>query len=146
MDYIAYESAGSLYATITRYINQDGMYIVSTPTHYVVIEINNKQVFFCDNHTKQPIPAAASARLGHTVVTIHKVWVREVVEPEPIHIVSEVIDVGCSNKIIYFDKVTSYSDGNVIKDEIGKIKYRSMEELDFIYNKFVKVVEELNNQ
>src|SRR5262245_55133145 len=48
---------GSLYRTITTYIREDGMYVVEVPNHFVCIEIKDKQVYFCDNHTKEPMPA-----------------------------------------------------------------------------------------
>jgi hypothetical protein len=72
-DQIFIEPGGSLYSTIVRNIQKDGMYIVTLPRHFVCIEIKDKQAYFCDNHTKEPIPAASSARLGMKVVSIHKV-------------------------------------------------------------------------
>jgi hypothetical protein len=81
--------AGSLFMVITQLVVQDkdgsndGMYIVTLPKHFVTIEVNNKKVYFCDNHTKEPISAAASARLGQAVVGLHKVTKRK--EAEIVH-------------------------------------------------------------
>lgn len=63
----------SLFSTIISIVDRDGMYIVTLPNHFVVLEIKNKEVFFCDNHTKHPIKAASSARLGQEVIAIHRV-------------------------------------------------------------------------
>ena len=67
-------SGGSLYGTLVRLAKSDGLYIVTMPSHFVVIEISDRKAYFCDNHTKNPIPAASSARLGQSVVTAHKVF------------------------------------------------------------------------
>lgn len=44
--------------------NMDGMYIVQVPKHVVAIEVKEGKILFCDNHTKEPMNAANSARLG----------------------------------------------------------------------------------
>jgi len=78
--------AGSLYGTLIRLaVSGDGMYIVSVPNHYVAIEVNERKVYFCDNHTKEPMPAAASARLLQKVLAVNQVFKRpETVIPPPI--------------------------------------------------------------
>ena len=63
----------SLYGSLVQLVNKDGMYIFTLPKHFICIEVKDKQIHFCDNHTKSPIRAASSARLGQTVVAIHKV-------------------------------------------------------------------------
>jgi len=79
----AVQSFGSLYRTLVTLVRDDGMYIVTIPKHFVCIEIKESKIYFCDNHTKEPIPAASSARLGMTVVAIHKVTAKEKL-PEPV--------------------------------------------------------------
>ncbi len=75
----------SLFRTVTMIVHEDGMYIISTQTHFFCIEVNNKKVYFCDNHTKEPIPAASSARLMAKVITCHRVTkVQQVEPPKPI--------------------------------------------------------------
>jgi hypothetical protein len=64
---------GSLYRTLISIVSQDGMYIVSSETHYWCIEVKDKKIYFCDNHTKEPIPAGSSARLNNEVKTLTKV-------------------------------------------------------------------------
>ena len=79
------EPAGSLYGTLIRLAtNGDGMYIISVPNHYVAIEVNERKVYFCDNHTKEPMPAAASARLLQKVTAVNQVFKRpETIIPPP---------------------------------------------------------------
>lgn len=86
-------AVGSLYRTLTTLIGNDGMYIVTIANHFICIEIKDKKIYFCDNHTKEPIPAASSARLGQTVLDVHKVWknpdyVEETPKP-PVHQISQ---------------------------------------------------------
>lgn len=72
-DQFPYPALGSLYVTLTRIVNDDGMYIVTLPNHFVCIEVNNRKIYFCDNHTKQVMPASSSARLTQKVNAVHKV-------------------------------------------------------------------------
>lgn len=87
-DQIAYDKSSTLYGTLVRLVNDDGMYIVSLETHFVCIEVQDKKIFFCDNHTKEPMPAASSARMMQKVMYVHKLVKRQetVIEkpkPEP---------------------------------------------------------------
>jgi hypothetical protein len=66
----------SLYRALISLVNKDGMYIVMVPAHFVCIEVREKKVYFCDNHTKEPIPAASSARLDMKVLSCYKVTKR----------------------------------------------------------------------
>jgi hypothetical protein len=63
----------SLYSAIMSIVQHNGVYIVQLEKHYVCIEIIDKVVWFNDNHTKEPMPAASSARLMNGVVSISKV-------------------------------------------------------------------------
>lgn len=63
----------SMYSAIMSIATQDGIYIVQLETHYVCIEIQDRKVWFNDNHTKEPMPAASSARLMQGVVSISKI-------------------------------------------------------------------------
>ena len=72
-DCIQEAGAGSLFRTLTTIVGRDGMYIVMVPNHYVCIEVKDKKIYFCDNHTKEPIPAASSARMMQKVDAIYRV-------------------------------------------------------------------------
>ena len=77
-------AGGTLFGTIAGIAHVDGIYIISTlkPNHFVVIEVVDKKCYFCDNHTKEPIPAASSARFMHKVDSCYKVTQREVLPAE----------------------------------------------------------------
>lgn len=66
----------SLYSALVSIAAYNGIYIVQLETHYVCVEIQDKKIFFCDNHTKEPMPAASSARLMNGVVSISKVEIK----------------------------------------------------------------------
>jgi hypothetical protein len=82
-DTINRDSEGmSLYRSLVNLANSDGMYIITLEKHFVCIEVRDKKIYFCDNHTKEPIPAASSARLMLKVEAVHQVIEREK-QPEP---------------------------------------------------------------
>lgn len=66
----------SLYFIITQIVDTNGIYVITIPKHFIVIEVQDKKVFFCDNHTKEPIPASSSARLMSTVLACYRVFER----------------------------------------------------------------------
>jgi hypothetical protein len=80
-------AASTLYGSLIRLVNNDGLYIVTVTGHFVCIEVSNRKILFCDNHTKQPMPAASSARLQQACKAIHKVTKRR----EPVLTSSKVI-------------------------------------------------------
>lgn len=92
---------GSLYSTLVMHSNNDGMYIVTVPNHFVCIEVNDKKIYFCDNHTKEPMPAASSARLLQRVLAVHKVTKRR----EPV-LIGTSIEVGVT-KYSYCIQITT---------------------------------------
>lgn len=85
-------AGASLYRTLISLVRHDGMYVVTITGHYVCIEVKDKKIYFCDNHTKEPIPAASSARLGMQVIAVHKVIEREKPPepPKPVLVSSEI--------------------------------------------------------
>lgn len=85
---------GSLYRQLVTISRSDGFYIITVPNHFVVIEVKDKQIYFCDNHTKEPISASASARLMQAVVACHKVSKRaDYKEPELPKLLSSKLEV-----------------------------------------------------
>jgi hypothetical protein len=66
----------NLYTTLISLVNRDGIYIVAVASHFVCIEVADRKIFFCDNHTKEPMPAASSARLLQPVKAVCKVTKR----------------------------------------------------------------------
>ena len=68
--------ATTLYGTLVRLSQADGLYIVTVTGHFVCVEVRDKIIYLCDNHTKKPIPAGASARLLQQVKNVNKVYKR----------------------------------------------------------------------
>lgn len=63
----------SLFSVLTSLVNQEGIYIVMIPRHFVCIGVKERQIYFCDNHTKEPIKAESSARLSQSVECLYRV-------------------------------------------------------------------------
>lgn len=80
-------AASTLYGSLIRLVNSDGLYIVTVTGHFVCIEVSQRKILFCDNHTKEPMPAASSARLQQSCKAIHRVTKRR----EPVLTSSKVI-------------------------------------------------------
>lgn len=110
--------ANSLFGTLIRLAPSEGIYIVTVTGHFVVIEVADKKIFFCDNHTKEPMPAAASARLQQKVKAVHKVVKRR----EPVLLQSKTLS-----------RRNNMSDG--IEIEISKVYIYDIEK----YNRTVAV-------
>jgi len=69
-------------ALITLAPKGNAQYIVTVPNHFVCVEVADNKIYFCDNHTKDPIPAASSARLQMLVISVHRIVKRkDFVEP-----------------------------------------------------------------
>lgn len=81
------EPSTTLFGTLVRLSSNDGTYIVTITRHFVVIEVNEKKIYFCDNHTKRPMPAASSARLQQRVKAVHRVTKRR----DPILLTSKIV-------------------------------------------------------
>lgn len=91
----------TLYSTLVRLAKSDGMYIVTVPNHFVAIEVKEGKAYFCDNHTKEPIPAGSSARLLQQVLNVNKVFKRpDTVIEKPKPVVEIVKPVEPSNTVL----------------------------------------------
>ena len=129
-DSVSVAAGNSLYGTLVRLANEDGMYIVTVPNHFVVIEIANKKAYFCDNHTREPIPAGSSARLGQAVISAYKVIKRpEPVKPPEPKLIMTSYNVIISNNRLCVDRVLLYDSGDNKKEEMGYIKAKDDKEL-----------------
>lgn len=84
--------ARTLFGILNTIVESDGNYLIEVPGHVVIIQVKDKKIFFCDNHTKDPIPAENSARLMQQVTQLHlleKIPVVEPPQPPPIEPPSE---------------------------------------------------------
>ncbi|MET0786289.1 MAG: hypothetical protein ABWY25_06245, partial [Paenisporosarcina sp.] len=87
----AIPTASTLYGTLVRLAPRDGLYIVSVTGHFIAIEVADHHIYFCDNHTKEPMPAASSARLQQQCKAVHRVEKRR----DPVLLSTEIVpDIG----------------------------------------------------
>lgn len=120
---------GSLYATFMGLIGSDGMYVIIIPKHVIAAEVRDEEIFLIDNHSKQPINAAHSARLMQKVEAVYKV----VKKAEP-KLIREYIKVMKTNlQVLDIVRMCEYEDS---KDNtlvsLGHIVFKDNEELDRI--------------
>lgn len=135
-DYHPAIAGNSLYGTIIRLAHEDGMYIVTIPNHFIVIEVVDRKAFFCDNHTKEPIPASSSARLGQSVVAAHKVYRREApLEPPKPNLISTTFNVLVLSHGIFIDRVLHYDNDSTREEHIGTIRVNNEVELNAVISK-----------
>lgn len=143
------EVGGSLYRSLLSLSNRNGLYVITVPHHFVVIEVNNKEIFFCDNHTKEPMRAAASARLMQPCLACYRVERRkDYVEPEPLRLISSCIVInitegygGTKSIEVMRNKKFNYPENNrtitlgiisgLTNDELKEVIFQ----LDLIHNK-----------
>ena len=84
LDYMEFESNEiitdcSLFALMHQIVREPAMYLVIVPKHVVALEVTQeKKIWFCDNHTKNLIDAAHSARIGQRVSKAFKVTPRPI--------------------------------------------------------------------
>ena len=142
-DQRAVNPQGSLFRTLTSIIHKDGMYIVTLDKHFVCVEVKDKKIYFCDNHTKEPIPAASSARLSQNVVALHQVIERERVPepPKPIMINDSELEVTIAKQshgiFIVIDRVEKYNIGEPKKFMITHMTLRNEQELKSVVHSFI---------
>lgn len=119
----------TLYGTLSKIASSDGLYVVVVPRHVVAIEVRNSKIFFVDNHTKEPIDAASSARLSQAVSQVYKVIPR----PAPKLLRSIVkAEKGYGNNI-HIRATDEYEDPRDNAEmDLGRIYFRSSDELDHI--------------
>ena len=64
-------NSGTLFYILT--VLDDGKYIICVPNHFITIEVEGKNRYICDNHTKRPINVCGSARLSQRVINVVRV-------------------------------------------------------------------------
>lgn len=56
-----------------NYTYGNGFFVFTVPGHYIAVELNGNHRYICDNHSKEPINASASSRLGQKAVSVFRV-------------------------------------------------------------------------
>jgi len=135
--------SGSLYRTLVSIANDDGQYIVTVPSHFVVIEVNNKEIFFCDNHTKEPIKAASSARLMQQCLACYKVTKRVgFIEAPKLQKISEEVLVKVIGPMVVVTREHKYNIPEKNKSEsIGNLYFHDTSELVDFISRLDKLIE-----
>lgn len=134
--YILVDSDCSLYSLMIGIHKTDGMYIVVVPQHVVALEVKDKQVYFCDNHTKEPINGAASARLGQRVMLCY----RTEAKPDPV-LLETKIQVEIGSYSLYINRLSTYQnpEDNTSK-YIGTIQFNNLDELKTIRDELLRKI------
>ena len=132
-------SARTLFGMLNRLASKDGSYLIIVPKHIVAIKIEEGQIQICDNASKEPLDAHASARLTQQVDMVFKITQRAAPELVKTSVIVK--------KDTYLDRldirrVSRYA--NPVDDveySLGYIKYNSISELEQIINELAKIGE-----
>lgn len=101
------ENSSLFYSFHTLY-QYPGMYVVAVKKHVVAVEVTeDKEIYLCDNHTKEPINAGISARLGMKCLGIYKVTAKD-----PAVLISEKLKIKATNYGYYFSKTKIFEDSD----------------------------------
>lgn len=122
--------SSTLYGVLTQLAKQNGNYLVLVPRHVVMIQIKDGDILFCDNHTKHPINAAASARLSQRV---ENVWLISERQKAPIpRVIRTEIRLDRGAGFITVARWDVFDNGTEAKRHIskGSIFYESEEDLE----------------
>lgn len=120
-------SGFSLFRTLVMLAKKNGVYIITLPSHFVTIEVAEDDIYFCDNHTKEPMKACNSARLQQNVVSVYRV------EPKPVpKIISSDIQARLSGHTIWIVKVNTYDDYKSENIAMGSIYIKEARDIDYI--------------
>ena len=123
----------SLFGTFVRLANTDGMYVISilNPNHFVTIEVADKKIYLCDNHTKEPIPAESSARMAQKVEQANRVWKKPIPPPPPTPILLRTSVVLVKNeRLLEIERLFEYVNRDDNRTEyLGEIRAKDAGEL-----------------
>jgi len=99
------------------------MYLVTIPKHYIALEVRDKTIYICDNHTKTEIELQNSARLSQKIERVWKVIrVREYSKPHVVHTQYHAEMIGGST---YIKRVDKLSDDGVKIHPLGSFSVTS---------------------
>ena len=106
----------SLFYVLSLLAKNEGIYLIMIKRHYVVIEITVKKnpvnpkypeskILLCDNHTKEPLDAAGSARLGSTCLACYRITIK----PEP-KLIREELAIQVTPYRLFINLIKMYED------------------------------------
>jgi len=115
-------SSSTLYGTLFRLHNHDGLYVVFVPHHVVAVEVAQNQILICDNHCKTPLDIKQSARLTQKVEDVWKVYPH----PIPVFVRSEIKvekqKYLCRLDVMEYNYYENSEDNN--KTMLGSLRYK----------------------
>lgn len=120
--------------------HKPGVYLAVITKHYIVLELTaDKTLLICDNHTKQPINLASSARLNQAVEELYFVTTR----PPVIHIKDEVevVKVSYTGESAYYVNIKKIYTDPEDNTSCSKGLFRANdEELKLIVSKLQEMI------
>lgn len=124
-------SGSSLFGVLFRMRAANGLYAVFVPHHVIAVEVRDKEIFLCDNHSKQPLDIRQSARLSQKVEEVWKVFPHQIPKllTSELKIVKGFNGIEIFREMIYENKVDNY------QSYIGGIKTTSQKELEDVLYK-----------
>ena len=132
-DVIPQNFVGStLYGKLHSMCMHDGLYVIFVSHHVVAVEIKENQAFICDNHSKVPLLANASARLTQRVEEVWKVF------PHPLpKLVNSFIQLFKINNRIEIVRQNVYeNEEDNTRERLGEVRYADQIELAEIMKAF----------
>lgn len=95
-------------------------YLITIPKHYIVVEVRDKSLYICDNHTKTEIELQNSSRLSQKIERVWKVTkVRPYFRP---HIVATEYAAERNGMDVSIRKIDTLSDGGIKIHHLGSFK------------------------
>jgi hypothetical protein len=140
-------TGSTLFGTLHKLSQKDGVYIVAITGHFICIEVENKKVLLCDNHTKEPIPVESSARLSQRVEEAHRLWKKPEPPPKPVPVLlDKVIQVSQNGWSIDIERLYIYENSMDNRTEyIGELKADTYTDLLEIAEKIGALVERVKS-
>lgn len=120
----------TLFGTFSTLATHPGFYVILVPKHVVAVEVTaGNQIFLIDNHTKEPINAAGSARLSQRVEGVYLVTPKPA-KPIPVFLRDEIVVAETGIGMISIRLIKHYeipADNQTIK--LGQFQFQSEEQL-----------------
>lgn len=92
-------------------------YLVTIPKHYIALEVRDKTLYICDNHTKTELELQNSSRLSQKIERVWKVIkVREYSRP---HIVKTEYAAERIGMTVQIRRIDTLSDGGIKIHQLG---------------------------
>ena len=110
----------------------DAQYLVTIPKHFIALEVRERKLYICDNHTKTELELQNSARLGQKIERVWKVTkVREYSRPT---VVKTEYAADLVYKNVQVKVIQTLSDGGIKIHPLGTIaipKEEAIQEIAF---------------